>query len=164
MVMSYIIVIMRTYVNKLYFIFLCPTGSYSMFGHLVPIRTIELNSIPRSKYEIIVLPKTALPVYDKSIPTSPSDLTLDIAFEKAFDEIRETLARSPKKPKIPEIVLNVPIQVKVDEVVEEIHWAHQKLKGNRGIGWLGKNILHLGIGVHGTTQMQSVFLDVYHMV
>jgi hypothetical protein len=74
------------------------------------------------------------------------------------------LARSPKKPKIPEIVLNVPIQVKVDEVVEEIHWAHQKLKGNRGIGWLGKNILHLGIGVHGTTQMQSVFLDVYHMV
>jgi hypothetical protein len=67
-----------------------------MFGHLVPIRTIELNSIPRSKYEIIVLPKTALPVYDKSIPTSPSDLTLDIAFEKAFDEIRETLHKKIK--------------------------------------------------------------------
>lgn len=129
-----------------------------MFDHLVPICAIEPNSIPSAEYEIIILPKTALPVYDKSIPTSPSDLTLDIAFEKAFDEIRESLARSPKDPKIPEIFLNVPIQVKVDEVVEEIHWAHQKLKGNRGTGWLSKNILHLGIGVHCTTQMQSVFL------
>lgn len=137
-----------------------------MFDHLVPIRTLDPDYIQRPEYEIIILPKTALPVYDKSIPTSPSDLTLDIAFEKAFDEIRETLARSPKDRKIPEIFLNVPIQVKVDEVVEEIHWAHQKLKGNRGTctGWLAKNILHLGIGVHCTTQIAVCLLMVYHMV
>ena len=106
-----------------------------MFDHLVPLRTIiEPKTIPRAEYELIRMPKTAHPVYDKSIKTTPSDLTMDIQFEKAFEEMRETLAKSPKDPSIPDISINLPSPIKLDKFVEEIQWEGKQLQGKTGEG------------------------------
>ncbi|XP_052095144.1 uncharacterized protein LOC127730555 isoform X3 [Mytilus californianus] len=112
-----------------------PQRTYSMFDHLVPLRTIiQPKTIPRAEYELIRMPKTALPVYDKSIKTTPSDLTMDIQFEKAFEEIRETLAKSPKDPSIPDISINLPSPIKLDKFVEEIQWEEKQLQAGMSEG------------------------------
>ncbi|XP_076098922.1 uncharacterized protein LOC143068605 isoform X2 [Mytilus galloprovincialis] len=112
-----------------------PQRTYSMFDHLVPLRTIiEPKTIPRAEYELIRMPKTAHPVYDKSIKTTPSDLTMDIQFEKAFEEMRETLAKSPKDPSIPDISINLPSPIKLDKFVEEIQWEGKQLQAGMSEG------------------------------
>ncbi|VDI67765.1 Hypothetical predicted protein [Mytilus galloprovincialis] len=112
-----------------------PQRTYSMFDHLVPLRTIiEPKTIPRAEYELIRMPKTAHPVYDKSIKTTPSDLTMDIQFEKAFEEMRETLAKSPKDPSIPDISISLPSPIKLDKFVEEIQWEEKQLQAGMSEG------------------------------
>lgn len=100
-----------------------------MFDHLIPVKKpIEPKLFPRAEYEIVKMPKTALPIYDKSKETKPGDLTYDVQFEMGFDEVKKTLAKGTMET-IPEINV-IPSEIKLEQVVEEIHWAEQKLKGN----------------------------------